>query len=48
MLERIAEGRTDLVFDYVKKGYPPSSKTSEGGSLKFYRDQVQYTPLAGA
>jgi ankyrin repeat protein len=33
VLERIAEGRTDLVFDYVKKGHPPSSKTSDGGSL---------------
>jgi len=33
MLERIAEGRTDLVFDYVKKGHPPTSKTSDGSSL---------------
>jgi len=33
MLERIAEGRTDLVFDYLKKGHLPSSKTSDGGSL---------------
>jgi uncharacterized protein len=33
MLERIAEGRTDLVFDYVKQGHPPNSKTSDGGSL---------------
>jgi ankyrin repeat protein len=33
MLERIAEGRTDLVFDYVGKGHPPSSRTSDGSSL---------------
>jgi uncharacterized protein len=33
MLERIAEGRTDLVFDYVTKGHSPSSKTSDGSSL---------------
>ena len=33
MLEKIAEGRTDLAFDYVKKGHPPSSKTSDGTSL---------------
>jgi ankyrin repeat protein len=33
MLERIAEGRTDLVFDYLAEGHPPSSKTSDGGSL---------------
>ncbi len=33
MLERIAEGRTDLVFEYVAAGHPPSSRTSDGGSL---------------
>src|SRR5258707_13502408 len=33
MLERIAEGRTDLVFDYLAEGHPPSSKTRDGGSL---------------
>jgi ankyrin repeat protein len=33
MLERIAEGRTDLVFDYLAEGHPLSSKTSDGGSL---------------
>ena len=33
MLERIAEGRTDLVFDYLAEGHPPGSKTSDGGSL---------------
>jgi ankyrin repeat protein len=33
MLERIAEGRTDLVFDYLAEGHPPSSKTGDGGSL---------------
>ena len=36
MLERIAEGRTDLVFDYLADGHPPSSKTSDGGSLIGY------------
>jgi len=33
MLKRIAEGRTDLVFDYVENGHSPSSKTSDGASL---------------
>jgi ankyrin repeat protein len=33
MLERIAEGRTDLVFDYVAQGNPPNARTSDGGSL---------------
>lgn len=33
MLERIAEGRTDLVLDYLGDGHPPSSKTSDGNSL---------------
>jgi uncharacterized protein len=33
MLERIAEGRTDLVFDYLAKGHPPNSKTPDGVSL---------------
>jgi ankyrin repeat protein len=33
MLERIAEGRTDLVIDYVAEGNPPTSTTSDGGSL---------------
>ena len=33
MLERIAEGRTDLVFDYLAEGHPLGSKTSDGGSL---------------
>ena len=33
MLERIAEGRTDLVFDYLSEGHPPSSTTSDGSSL---------------
>src|ERR1035438_8647297 len=33
MLERIAEGRTDLVFDYVADGNPASSTTSDGSSL---------------
>jgi ankyrin repeat protein len=33
MLERIAEGRTDLVFDYLADGHSISSKTSDGASL---------------
>ena len=33
MLERIAEGRTDLVFEYVAQGHPASSKTSDGTLL---------------
>ena len=33
MLEKIAEGRTDLVFDYVEMGNPPNSRTSDGTSL---------------
>jgi ankyrin repeat protein len=33
MLERIAEGRTDLVFEYVALGNPASSKAQDGASL---------------
>ena len=33
MLERIAEGRTDLVFEYVAQGNPASSKAPDGASL---------------
>ena len=33
MLERIAEGRTDLVFEFVAQGNPASAKSSEGASL---------------
>lgn len=33
MLERIAEGRTDLVFDYLAQGHPPNSRTRDGASL---------------
>jgi ankyrin repeat protein len=33
MLERIADGRTDLVFDYLAQGHPHNSKTSDGASL---------------
>jgi ankyrin repeat protein len=33
MLERIAEGRTDLVIDYLTEGQAPGSKTSDGASL---------------
>ena len=33
MLERIAEGRTDLVFEFVAEGNPASAKSSDGASL---------------
>ncbi len=33
MLERIAEGRTDLVFEYVGQGLPAASRTGDGTSL---------------
>src|SRR4030095_7226972 len=33
MLERIAEGRTDLIFEYVAQGNPASAKTADGTSL---------------
>jgi ankyrin repeat protein len=33
MLERIADGRTDLVFEYVAQGHTATSKTIDGTSL---------------
>jgi len=33
MIERIAEGRTDLVFDFVAAGNPATTKDSQGTSL---------------
>ena len=33
MLERIAEGRTDLVFEFVAEGNPANAKSSDGASL---------------
>jgi len=33
MLDRIADGRTDLVFEYVSEGHPSTSKTKDGTSL---------------
>jgi len=33
MLDRIADGRTDLVFEYVSGGHPSTSKTKDGTSL---------------
>jgi uncharacterized protein len=33
MLERIAAGRTDLVFEYVAQGNPANSKARDGASL---------------
>ena len=33
MLDRIAHGRTDLVFDYVSAGHPANSKDDDGVSL---------------
>ena len=33
MIDRIQDGRTDLVFDYVREGNPANSKDSDGTSL---------------
>jgi uncharacterized protein len=33
MLERITEGRTDLVFEFVEQGNPATSKAKDGASL---------------
>lgn len=33
MIKRIAEGRTDLVFDYLAAGHPATSTDTEGTSL---------------
>ena len=33
MIDRIADGRTDLVFDYVAEGHPANSTGSDGVSL---------------
>lgn len=33
MLDRISDGRTDLVFDYVSQGQPPNSRDKNGVSL---------------
>jgi hypothetical protein len=33
MIERIADGRTDLVFDYLAQGHPANSTDSGGISL---------------
>jgi ankyrin repeat protein len=33
MLDRIADGRTDLVFDYLSQGHSPDSKDAHGVSL---------------
>src|SRR5690242_12925963 len=33
LLDRIANGRTDLVFDYVEQGHPATSKDRDGVSL---------------
>ena len=33
MIDRIADGRTDLVFDYVGEGHLATSKDSNGASL---------------
>lgn len=33
MLDQIAEGRTDLVFEYVAQGHPANSRTADGASL---------------
>lgn len=33
MLDRIRDGRTDLIFDYVAAGHPPTSTDTDGVSL---------------
>jgi len=33
VIERIADGRTDLVFDYISEGHPATSKDGNGTSL---------------
>jgi ankyrin repeat protein len=33
MLQQIADGRTDLVFDYLAQGHPATSKDAQGSSL---------------
>ncbi|HVE43332.1 MAG TPA: ankyrin repeat domain-containing protein [Planctomycetota bacterium] len=33
MIQQIADGRTDLVFDYVAQGHPATSKDSQGTPL---------------
>ncbi len=33
MLERIAQGRTDLVFDILSQGQPANTRTKDGTSL---------------
>ena len=33
MIDRIADGRTDLVFDYLGEGHPATSKDGHGASL---------------
>jgi ankyrin repeat protein len=35
MLERIAEGRTDLVFDYLAQGHPPNSTTGDASLIQW-------------
>lgn len=51
MLEQIAEGRTDLVFDYLAAGHPPAPKTSDGSSLiqwcAYYGDVSAIKTTAG-
>lgn len=36
MLARIAAGRTDLVFDYVKAGHPATARDGDGSSLLYW------------
>jgi hypothetical protein len=33
MLTKIADGRTDLVFDYLAEGHPATSQDADGVSL---------------
>jgi hypothetical protein len=54
MLERIADGRTDLVFDYLAQGHPADSVDGGGVSLirwcAYYGDvsAVRYLVSRGA
>src|SRR5262249_17870969 len=54
MLDRIADGRTDLVFDYLAQGHPANSTDGQGGSLlswcAYYGDvsAIRYLVAQGA
>jgi hypothetical protein len=54
MLDRIADGRTDLVFDYLAQGHPADSTDGQGVSLlkwcAYYGDvsAIRYLVAKGA